>query len=62
MQRSDEGENELVAFGRQFISNPDLPLRLKDDLTLNPYDRKTFYLFGDTTGRGYTDYPFVNDS
>ncbi|MFO1020385.1 MAG: alkene reductase [Planctomycetales bacterium] len=46
---------DLVAFGRHFIANPDLPQRIKLGLPLNPYDRSTFY-GGDH--RGYTDYPF----
>ncbi|KAF9446928.1 FMN-linked oxidoreductase [Macrolepiota fuliginosa MF-IS2] len=62
MHQADEKENELVAFGRTFISNPDLPARLTNNLPLTPYDRKTFYLSGDTSGRGYTDYPFAADS
>ncbi len=37
-----------------FISNPDLPERLRRNLPLNRYDRSTFY-GGD--GRGYIDYP-----
>ncbi len=48
------GDADLVAFGRAFISNPDLPERLKRDLPLADYDRETFY-GGDE--RGYTDYP-----
>ncbi|WP_408903050.1 alkene reductase [Methylobacterium radiotolerans] len=48
------GEADLVAFGRRFISNPDLVRRLREDLPLSPYDRSTFY-GGDW--RGYTDYP-----
>ena len=48
------GDAELVAFGRHFISNPDLPERLRRNLPLNRYDRSTFY-GGD--GRGYIDYP-----
>ncbi|ESK84983.1 nadh:flavin oxidoreductase nadh oxidase [Moniliophthora roreri MCA 2997] len=52
---------ELIAFGRYFISNPDLPLRLKSDIPLNPYDRSTFYVHGDTSARGYTDYPFATN-
>lgn len=39
-------------------TQPDLPFRLRNDLPLNPYDRSTFYLPGDGSGRGYTDYPF----
>ncbi|KAL0947707.1 hypothetical protein HGRIS_013793 [Hohenbuehelia grisea] len=53
-----EGMVELVAFGRRFISNPDIHLRLKENLPLNAYDRTTFYQFGDASGKGYTDYPF----
>jgi N-ethylmaleimide reductase len=48
------GDADLVAFGRHFISNPDLPERLRRKLPLNRYDRSTFY-GGD--GRGYIDYP-----
>jgi N-ethylmaleimide reductase len=49
------GDADLVAFGRDFIANPDLPERLRLQLQLNPYDRPTF--FGGTDV-GYTDYPF----
>ena len=48
------GDADLVAFGRHFLSNPDLPERLRRNLPLNRYDRSTFY-GGD--GRGYIDYP-----
>jgi N-ethylmaleimide reductase len=48
------GDADLVAFGRYFISNPDLPERFRRGLPLNPYDRATFY-GGDA--HGYTDYP-----
>jgi 2,4-dienoyl-CoA reductase-like NADH-dependent reductase (Old Yellow Enzyme family) len=47
------GDADLVAFGRHFISNPDLPERLRQGLPLTRYDRSTFY-GGDA--RGYTDY------
>ncbi|WP_417356004.1 alkene reductase [Gallaecimonas pentaromativorans] len=52
-----EGSADMVAFGRHFISNPDLPERLRRDLPLTPYDRNTFY-GGDH--QGYTDYPFAS--
>jgi N-ethylmaleimide reductase len=52
------GDADLVAFGRHFISNPDLPERLRRRLPLNRYDRSTFY-GGD--GRGYVDYPAHTD-
>ena len=48
------GDADLVAFGRHFIANPDLPERLRRNLPLTRYDRSTFY-GGD--GRGYIDYP-----
>ncbi|KAJ5611591.1 hypothetical protein N7528_008696 [Penicillium herquei] len=50
---------DAVAFGRYFISNPDLPRRLKEGLPLNPYDRSTFY-GADPAEKGYTDYPFYS--
>lgn len=50
------GTADLVAFGRFFIANPDLPERFRRGLPLNPYDRATFY-GGDA--HGYTDYPTV---
>jgi len=52
------GEVDAVAFGKLFISNPDLPLRLKHDRTLNSYDHATFYGGG---VEGYTDYPTFQD-
>jgi N-ethylmaleimide reductase len=52
-----EGHADAIAFGRIFISNPDLPLRLQHGYPLTPYDRKTFY-GGDVAG--YTDYPFYD--
>ncbi|MCG6190375.1 alkene reductase [Maribellus maritimus] len=47
---------EAIAFGRNFISNPDLPRRIEIGAELNPYDRTTFYGGGE---KGYTDYPFL---
>jgi N-ethylmaleimide reductase len=49
----DRGIADAVAFGRLFISNPDLPNRIALDAPLNGYDRKTFYARGI---EGYTDY------
>ncbi|KAK0455306.1 uncharacterized protein EV420DRAFT_594258 [Desarmillaria tabescens] len=56
-----ENKGDLIAFGRHFIANPDLVYRLEKDIGLNAYDRKTFYLPGEITPRGYTDYPFAED-
>ncbi|MES2207148.1 MAG: alkene reductase [Pseudomonadota bacterium] len=50
------GEADAVAFGKAFIANPDLPLRLKHQATLNAPDPATFYTQG---SKGYTDYPFL---
>ena len=48
-----EGE-DLVAFGKPFISNPDLVRRLREGAPLNAWDQSTFYGGG---AKGYTDYP-----
>jgi 2,4-dienoyl-CoA reductase-like NADH-dependent reductase (Old Yellow Enzyme family) len=37
------GDADLVAFGRDFIANPDLPERLRHKLPLNVYDRPSFF-------------------
>ena len=52
-QALDNGA-DLVAFGRPFISNPDLTRRLREGAALNAGDRMTFYGGG---AAGYTDYP-----
>jgi len=49
-----EGLIDAVAFGRYFVSNPDLVRRIREHLPLGAYDRDTFYTFD---ARGYTDYP-----
>ncbi|KAL8279466.1 hypothetical protein RQP46_008028 [Phenoliferia psychrophenolica] len=38
-----EKRSNVAVFGRKFISNPDLPARVKDGLPLADYDRSTFY-------------------
>jgi 2,4-dienoyl-CoA reductase-like NADH-dependent reductase (Old Yellow Enzyme family) len=48
------GEADAVAFGQQFIANPDLPRRFALAAPLNPPDPTTFYSPG---SHGYTDYP-----
>jgi N-ethylmaleimide reductase len=53
----EKGDADAVAFGRHFISNPDLPRRIKEKLLLNHYNRDTFYTFD---ALGYTDYPFYD--
>jgi len=53
------GHADLVAFGRLYIANPDLPERFATNAPLNTPDRTTFY-GGDA--KGYTDYPTLQDS
>jgi N-ethylmaleimide reductase len=55
----EKGDADAVTFGRHYVSNPDLPRRIREDLPLTPYDRNTFYTFD---ARGYTDYPFYAES
>jgi N-ethylmaleimide reductase len=43
----------MVAFGRMYISNPDLVLRLQRDAPLTEPDHATFYAGG---AKGYIDY------
>lgn len=51
---TDSGKVDAVAFGKAFISNPDLVQRLKDNAPLNEPNQNTFYGGG---AEGYTDYP-----
>ncbi|RAI04105.1 alkene reductase [Acuticoccus sediminis] len=51
------GAVDAVAFGRDFIANPDLPKRLEINAPLNEQDRDTFY---GGQEHGYTDYPFLD--
>ena len=48
------GNADLIAFGKAFISNPDLVERLKAGAQLNQWDQATFY---GGAAKGYTDYP-----
>jgi N-ethylmaleimide reductase len=48
------GDADLVAFGRHFSSNPDLPYRLQHNLPLTPYVRSAFW---GGTEKGYSDFP-----
>ena len=49
-----QGLVDLVAFGRPFIANPDLPARLAQQLPLAEFDGAR--LFGADAG-GYSAYP-----
>ncbi|HJZ19546.1 MAG TPA: alkene reductase [Bradyrhizobium sp.] len=52
------GHADAIAFGRIFISNPDLPRRLQHGYPLTPYNRATFY---GGEAAGYTDYPVYDE-
>ena len=52
------GEADLIAFGRWFISNPDLTRRLQLDAPLVRAERSVFYGGG---AKGYTDFPALQD-
>lgn len=53
------GLADIVAFGRPFIANPDLPRRLKEDLPLATFDASK--LFGGTAD-GYSTYPALEEA
>ena len=50
----ESGRADAIAFGKAFISNPDLAERLARNAPLNEWEQKTFYGGGEA---GYTDYP-----
>lgn len=51
------GRADIIAFGRPFIANPDLPKRIKTGAHLNAPDPTTFF-GGDK--KGYIDYPSLS--
>ena len=55
----EAGAADLIAFGKPFISNPDLVERLKQGAPLNEWDKATFYGGG---AKGYTDYPTLSET
>ena len=48
------GKADLLAYGRLFISNPDLVRRLREGAPLNALQADTLYGGG---AEGYVDYP-----
>lgn len=51
-----KGNADMVAYGKLYISNPDLVERFAKNAPLNPWDKDTFYYGGE---KGYTDYTFL---
>ena len=58
MKAIADGRADFVSFGKLFLANPDLPLRLARSAPLNVPDRGSFYGGDD---RGYIDYPFLDE-
>lgn len=54
----EAGLADLIAFGRPFIANPDLPERIANGWPLNPLDPATVYGGAE---KGLTDYPTYSD-
>ena len=53
-QALDDGTTDAIAWGKDFIANPDLPQRLQQRAPLNPQRPELFY---GPSAEGYTDYP-----
>lgn len=53
----EEAWADAVAFGKSYLSNPDLVKRFELNAELNPWNTNTFYAKG---AEGYTDYPFLD--
>jgi N-ethylmaleimide reductase len=54
-----QGKVDLIAYGRRFLANPDLPSRLREGAELNEPDEDTFYSGGE---KGYVDYPTLAEA
>jgi N-ethylmaleimide reductase len=50
----NDGLADLVAYGKPYVSNPDLVERFEAKAEITPWDEKTFYVPGP---KGYIDYP-----
>ncbi len=57
-EKLDSGEADLIAFGRDFIGNPDLVERMKNNWPLAERNRELWYGNG---AEGYIDYPFYSE-
>ncbi|KAI0744231.1 NADH:flavin oxidoreductase/NADH oxidase [Daedaleopsis nitida] len=57
--KTAEETGQIIAYGVPFLSNPDLPFRLRKNLPLNEPDLTTFYTPMDPVG--YTTYPFSEE-
>lgn len=55
----EAGDADLIAYGKAFISNPDLVYRLEHGIAQSEFDQNTFYSPGE---KGYTDYASVKEN
>ncbi|KAJ7354233.1 hypothetical protein DFH08DRAFT_984601 [Mycena albidolilacea] len=55
LEQAEQGE--IIAFGRPFLANPDLPVRLEKNISLTKGDRNTYYV---PVPEGYATYPFAS--
>ncbi len=55
----EAGLADAVAFGKPFISNPDLPERIAENADWAEWDQNTFYTPGE---KGYTDYKRLEEA
>ena len=55
----EAGKADAIVYGKLFLANPDLPERFEKNAELNEPDESTFYTPGE---KGYTDYPFLEES
>lgn len=55
---SAEERDDIIAFGRGFLANPDLPIRIRKNIPLTDADPTTFYSWEEP--KGYIDYPFAD--
>ncbi|WCM53240.1 alkene reductase [Pseudomonas sp. WJP1] len=58
----ETGDLDLIAFGRPFISNPDLVQRMQNGWPIAEGDRSTFYGVNGSPTKGYTDYPAYGET
>jgi NADPH2 dehydrogenase len=59
VDQKHKGQDIAIVFGRYFISNPDLVFRIRENLSLTPYDRSTFY--NRKEQRGYITWEFSKE-
>ncbi|KAI0742653.1 NADH:flavin oxidoreductase/NADH oxidase [Daedaleopsis nitida] len=57
--KTAEETGQVIGYGRAFLSNPDLPFRLREDIPLKEPEFDTFYL--PMSEKGYTTYPFSEE-